>query len=218
MFGMFKKAPELPPVLEVKDFQQGQLEVKAPKVMAKTPLQAVTLKMPDGTEVSAKVTVDSGLDDQLIYWLKLESPLSLVETLVALFPPAVVEEIEVVPTWEEKRSEQRSPKVLGIMSREIPGFKTVCHDVSSNGVRINSDKELEPGRPIAFSLDLDDARIPPLPLEGQILWCQPREPKGFWLGVKYTKISPAQQATLDKFLDEARKLEAGTITRDYAAD
>ena len=214
MFGIFRKNTEKappPPELEVKDFQQGQLEVLATRPLANGS-QAVILKFPEGEDVAAKINVESGLEEQLLYWAVVEEPVDLEARLVSLFAPVELP----ATTWEEKRGEIRAGKVLGVMSRDIPGFKTVSHDVSSRGVRIVSEKELPVGRPIQFRLDLDDHRIEPLELVGDILWCQAKDPKGYWLGVKFTRISEKQQEILDKFLEEARNVEHGVITRDYA--
>jgi hypothetical protein len=219
MFSLFKGAPKPPPgppELEVTDFQQGKLEVRSPKPLANG-TQLVNLKLPEDDEiVAATINVESGEEAEKIYWATVVDPEYLPHRLKGMFQQ--FEAAPVEPVFEEKRSEVRAAKVLGIMSRDIPGFKTVCHDVSSKGVRIVSEKELPTGRPITFRLDLDDHRVDPLELVGDIMWCGPKDPKTWWIGVKYTRISPKQQALIDKFLAESREIEHGVITRDYAAD
>ena len=213
-------AKKAPPKATLTGFGSEQLELKTEEVL-KSGLQDVLLIMPDAPEpIATKVSIEGGLDDQKLYWAVLEDTASpLMDRIRLLFPEPELPPEE--PAWTEKRERPRMDKVLGIMAKDIRGFKTVSHDLHEDGVRIVVEQEMLTGQVIPFHLDLDDARIEPMELQGEVKWCGPRTSadgkpvKGFWIGVKFKDMSPAHATVLSRFLESSRNIEHGVITRDY---
>lgn len=218
MFGFLQKKT---PKVTLQGYEAEQLELKAEEPLKQGPLD-VLLQLADSPQpVPVQVEIVSGFDDQKLYWATLAGPADLIARIQALFPEPELPPEE--PAFVEKRAIQRLPKVLGIMAKEIPGFKTVTFDLSENGVRIVVPEPLPVGATLIFNLDLDDARIEPMKLQGEILWCAPRPSpgpdgkpvKGHWIGVRLVNVPAKPREILDRYVEEHRKVEHGVITRDY---
>ena len=214
--GLKGKTP--PPEVQITAFDFGAISFTCAKTLAMGSTEVLAL-LPDGTQRPARLMVETYLSDQGFYWASLEEPADLEQRLLELFPPTPEEEEAAVePVWEEKRAVERLATVLGLMSPVVAGFKALTHDLTPVGLRMVCDSELPVDKVIKLRLELDDARIPPMELTGRVVWCRPREPKGFWGGISFVQISDHQREVLEKFINAARSVEHGVFSRDYAAD
>jgi hypothetical protein len=228
MFGLLRgKVDKGPPTGDVLNFELGSLELRFPKPLPEGPhevlLQIAEALAPGSKPFPARVLVETYLKEKDLHWATLEeSPDALAKLYLAY--PAVAEEaaaVEAELVWEEKRAEPRLQRVMGIMSPDIQGFKALTWDTSLTGVRLTLNQEFAPGRPIKLRLELDDHRIPPLDLQGMVLWTKPVPAKsgtGFWSGVQLVNVPERTTEVLRKFIEEALSTEHGVLSRDYVAD
>jgi hypothetical protein len=219
MFNPFKKPaapPPSPPDIRITRYDHGTIGFTCEKELAPGASQEVVATLFDGSTVPARVLVESYNELEKLYWGKVEEPADLGERLVTIV--TVVEE-EPVPTWEEKRAVERLPVKLGMMSPVVAGFKALSFDLTPVGVRMMSPSELPVGKVIKFRLELDDARLAPLEMKGEVLWCaelpKPTQHERYWGGIRFDGATEEQTAMLVRFIEETRQHEAGVLGRDY---
>jgi hypothetical protein len=220
VFSAFRPKPtKVPPArVEVIGYDGFTLEIKSDQTLAVGPLQVVLLHPDLNLEQEAGLEIEQAFPEKQLYWAQFSADCPVPECLKELIPSEVEQVTEEgeppAPTWEEKRSIARLPYIVGIMSPQVPGFRCLSHDLSSQGIRLQLDKEMPEG-PIKVRFELEDHRLDAFDLSGQVQWCQVNPRKGFWAGVRFTNATPTQQAQIDKFIAEVRSHEAGTLTRDY---
>jgi hypothetical protein len=223
MFGFLKgKVEKGPPTADVLSFESGSLELRLAKPLAEGSHEVV-LKLADGTTVPARVTIESYLKEKDLHWASLEDSPEAKEKLFVAFPAAQAEAEAAAAAaaalvWEEKRSEPRLQRAMGIMSPDVNGFKALTWDLSMTGIRIAVNQDLPVGKTVRLRLELDDHRIPPLDLQAEILWSKAVPSKGFWAGARLINVPEKTTAIFQKFLDNAFSHEDGVLSRDYAAD
>ena len=164
------------PELDVKDFQHGQLGVGLAQEAGHRQPFGHAQDAPRGHYRRQWINVESGLDEKLVYWAQIEGPGDLTAKLISLFPPVALPST----VFEEKRGEVRANKVLGIMSRDIAGFKTVCHDVSSQvGSHCFRTRRYPPDDRSSFASTSTIIGSSPLELVGDISLVPRQRPQGF---------------------------------------
>lgn len=217
MFSAFRSKPvkEPTPTVEIISWDGETLELQSPTPL-KVGLQDVILLHSElELEQECKVSVDQAFPEKNIYWASLPIDSTVGSLLATLIPQQEAEEeAPPEPQWEEKRSRPRLNRVLGVMSPQVKGFKCVTHDVHSEGLRLTVPEEIPLG-PIKLRFELDDARIEPIDVQGQVVWSQEAPGNKFWAGVRFTQIDPKAVEIIDKFISEVNAYEEGVLTRDY---
>lgn len=169
--------------------------------------------LPDGAVLKARLSVLSFDAEKGHYLASVLDPPEARETLGKHYPPPPPEEEE--PSWVEKRTIPRLEKVFGVLSRAFPGFKGTTHDVTVEGARLVADGPVEAGTVLKFTLDLDDARLEPIPITADVIWTLPKNQRQHFIGVKFTEIGEKDLTILTAFIKECMEREHGVIHKDY---
>jgi hypothetical protein len=219
VFSAFRSKPvkEPTPAVEVVSYDGETLELQSATPLKVGMQEVILLHEELQLEHTCKISVDQAFPEKNLYWASFPVESNDGSLLATLIPQEQVAEEDAAPQWEEKRSKPRLSRVLGIMSPQVKGFKTVTHDVHSAGLRLQVDEAIPVG-PIKLRLDLDDARLEPIDIQGEVVWCHDNGAKKFWAGVRFTQIPPKAVEIIDKFIAEVNAYESGVLTRDYAAD
>lgn len=216
MFNPFKsKAPPPAPEIRITRYDHGTIGFTCERELTCGASVDVVAHLFDASTVASRVLVESYNRSEQLYWGKVEEPADLGERLVTIKPQ---KEAPPPPTWEEKRQVERLLAHLGMMSPVVAGFKALSHDLTTVGVRMMCDSELPVGKVIKLRLELDDARLAPLELQGEVIWCAERETTAhherYWGGVRFVELTPEQQELLANFIAETRHQEAIVLGRD----
>lgn len=222
MFSAFRpKTPKAPtPQVEIVGFDGETLELSSASALAQGPLTVILLHAELELEREAQVIVDQGFPEKQLYWATFP-PDSEVPPLLQSLIPKEVEYLQesgeenAAPTWEEKRAKVRLQRIIGIMSPHVDGFRCVTHDIHGDGLRLQLEKPVEVGRSLKVRFELEDHRLAPFDLVGEVLWCQENPLKGFWAGLRFTSIQEPQREAIDKFVETVLAYEGGVLTRDY---
>lgn len=225
MFSAFRPKPtkQPTPTVEILGFDGETLELQSSVVLVNGPQTVILLHSELEIEKECQVNVDQGFPDKQMYWASLAADNDVAPLLQSLIPKEVEylnksEEEDAAPTWDEKRSKVRLQRIIGIMSPQVDGFRCVTHDIHGDGLRLQLDKAVEAGRSLKVRFELEDHRLAPFDLIGDVLWCQENPLKGYWAGLRFSNISDKQRESIDKFVEQVLSYESGVLTRDYTGD
>lgn len=98
------------------------------------------------------------------------------------------------------REYARINKDIGVISPDIPGYKTVTRDISLGGCKILSSKPIQKGKIIKIGLELEISNVP-LELNAEVVWLKEIEPnRKYEMGLKFMYTNPEQQQKIEKYI------------------
>ena len=109
---------------------------------------------------------------------------------------------ETVKKEEEvsfKRQYVRLKRDIGILSNDIPGYKTVTRDLSLGGAKIEVSKPLPKGKVIKIKMELETGKA--VDLNAEVAWVREVEYlKKYEVGLKFVYDNPNQQQEIEKYI------------------
>jgi c-di-GMP-binding flagellar brake protein YcgR len=98
-----------------------------------------------------------------------------------------------------KRQYARLNRDVGVLSNEIPGYKTVTRDISLGGAKIEVSKPIPKGKIIDIKLELETGKT--VALKAEVVWIKEVEYlKKYELGLKFLYDNPTQQQQIEKYI------------------
>lgn len=98
-----------------------------------------------------------------------------------------------------KRQYVRLNRDVGVLSNDIPGYKTVTRDISLGGAKIETSKPIPKGKIIDIKLELETGKT--VSLKAEVTWIREVEYlKKYELGLKFIYDSPNQQQEIEKYI------------------
>mgnify|MGYP000390653694 FL=1 len=98
-----------------------------------------------------------------------------------------------------KRQFARLNRDIGVLSNEIPGYKTVTRDISLGGAKIEVSKPIPKGKIIDIKLELETGKT--VALKAEVVWIRELEYlKKYELGLKFVYDNPTQQQQIEKYI------------------
>lgn len=177
-----------------------------------TPIEVVGYEPPEVVFTSKK-PMDIGLADvhANIAGVKIKARVQVVEAGEEKFRAYWVEPKEAVPYLEEifspseKRRDPRFPRRLRVRSPQLPGFQGNSLDISVEGMRLESEGLIQPGRTVYLQFELDDARSTLISLEAVVRWAGPSLRDGWTVaGLEYQNLKtnvPESYGRYKEFLE-----------------
>ncbi|MCS7165718.1 MAG: PilZ domain-containing protein [Candidatus Calescibacterium sp.] len=99
-----------------------------------------------------------------------------------------------------QRQYVRINRDIGIISPDIPGYKTVTRDISLGGAKIVLPKFFSIGTIIKIAIDFENHNKP-LELSAEIVWIKEIEPnRKYEAGLKFIYTNPEQQQKVEKYI------------------
>ena len=109
----------------------------------------------------------------------------------------------------KKRRYHRIKRDIGILSPQIPGYRTVTRDISIGGVKIELMKPIPKGSVIDVSLELETTRsTEPLQLKAEVVWVRQVAPRRWEAGLKFIYQSPEQKEEIESYLKYLMETQA----------
>jgi c-di-GMP-binding flagellar brake protein YcgR len=88
---------------------------------------------------------------------------------------------------------------IGVLSNDIPGYKTVTRDISLGGAKIEISKPIPKGKIIDIKLELETGKT--VSLKAEVTWIREVEYlKKYELGLKFIYNNPNQQQEIEKYI------------------
>lgn len=98
-----------------------------------------------------------------------------------------------------KRQYVRLNRDIGVLSKDIPGYKTVTRDISLGGAKIEISKPIPKWKVIDISLELETGKA--VSLKAEVTWIREVEYlKKYELGLKFIYDNPNQQQEIEKYI------------------
>jgi c-di-GMP-binding flagellar brake protein YcgR len=98
-----------------------------------------------------------------------------------------------------KRQYARLNRDVGVLSNEIPGYKTVTRDISLGGAKIEVSNPIPKGKIIDIKLELETGKT--VALKAEVVWIKEVEYlKKYELGLKFLYDNPTQQQQIEKYI------------------
>ncbi len=108
---------------------------------------------------------------------------------------------------DNRRSDERYPVSIAAELYTAEGaVHATIQNISAGGLGLVISTPAEPGSLVSLSLtmledDIEDPETPPLPLSGQVAWCEPHmSSAGFVAGVRFAPLTPDKQEALHDLL------------------
>lgn len=141
-----------------------------------------------GVKIKARIqVVESGVDSSKAYWIE---------------PKEAVPYLEEIFTPSEKRRDARYPRRLRVRSPQLPGFQGNSLDISNEGMRLESEGAIEPGRTVYVQFELDDARETLVSLEAVVRWAGPSLREGWTVaGLEYQNLKTKVPESYGRYKD-----------------
>jgi len=108
-------------------------------------------------------------------------------------------ELQSKDELDYKRQYVRLNRDVGVLSNEIPGYKTVTRDISLGGAKIEVSKPIPKGKIIDIKLELETGKT--VALKAEVVWIKEVEYlKKYELGLKFLYDNPTQQQQIEKYI------------------
>jgi c-di-GMP-binding flagellar brake protein YcgR len=108
-------------------------------------------------------------------------------------------ELQSKDELDYKRQYARINRDVGVLSNEIPGYKTVTRDISLGGAKIDVSKPIPKGKIIDIKLELETGKN--VALKAEVVWIKEVEYlKKYELGLKFLYDNPTQQQQIEKYI------------------
>ena len=108
-------------------------------------------------------------------------------------------ELQSKDEFDYKRQYARLNRDVGVLSNEIPGYKTVTRDISLGGAKIEVSKPITKGKIIDIKLELETGKT--VALKAEVVWIKEVEYlKKYELGLKFVYDNPIQQQQIEKYI------------------
>jgi c-di-GMP-binding flagellar brake protein YcgR len=108
-------------------------------------------------------------------------------------------ELQSKDELDYKRQYARLNRDVGVLSNEIPGYKTVTRDISLGGAKIEVSKPIPKGKIIDIKLELETGKT--VALKAEVVWIKEVEYlKKYELGLKFVYDNPTQQQQIEKYI------------------
>jgi c-di-GMP-binding flagellar brake protein YcgR len=108
-------------------------------------------------------------------------------------------ELQYKDEVDYKRQYVRLNRDIGVLSNEIPGYKTVTRDISLGGARIEVSKPIPKGKIIDIKLELETGKT--VSLKAEVVWIKEVEYlKKYEVGLKFIYDNPTQQQQIEKYI------------------
>ncbi len=113
--------------------------------------------------------------------------------------PKEQKELKSKDELDYKRQYVRLNRDVGVLSNEIPGYKTVTRDISLGGAKIEVSKPIPKGKIIDIKLELETGKT--VALKAEVVWIKEVEYlKKYELGLKFIYDNPTQQQQIEKYI------------------
>jgi c-di-GMP-binding flagellar brake protein YcgR len=108
-------------------------------------------------------------------------------------------ELQSKDELDYKRQYARLNRDVGVLSNEIPGYKTVTRDIGLGGAKIEVSKPIPKGKIIDIKLELETGKT--VALKAEVVWIKEVEYlKKYELGLKFVYDNPTQQQQIEKYI------------------
>jgi c-di-GMP-binding flagellar brake protein YcgR len=108
-------------------------------------------------------------------------------------------ELQSKDELDYKRQYARLNRDVGVLSNEIPGYKTVTRDISLGGAKIEVSKPILKEKIIDIKLELETGKT--VALKAEVVWIKEVEYlKKYELGLKFVYHNPTQQQQIEKYI------------------
>jgi len=108
-------------------------------------------------------------------------------------------ELQSKDELDYKRQYARLNRDVGVLSNEIPGYKTVTRDISLGGAKIEVSKPIPKGKIIDIKLELETGKT--VSLKAEVVWIKEVEYlKKYEVGLKFIYDNPTQQQQIEKYI------------------
>ena len=108
-------------------------------------------------------------------------------------------ELQSKDEFDYKRQYVTLNRDVGVLSNEIPDYKTVTRDISLGGTRIEISKPIPKGKIIDIKLELETGKT--VALKAEVIWIKEVEYlKKYELGLKFVYDNPIQQQQIEKYI------------------
>ncbi len=187
MLKLLKKlfAPPLPQV-QVVDFDDGLLSFRSTKELPF--LKAVRVRTMGNTgAVTATLKVTSYDQNEKVYRALLNDAEQKLEEMNL-----------------GRRSTVRLPRIMRVLSHQVPGFFCSTEDISVKGMRLATTTPLKVGQALDLQLELDDANTEPLRLAAVVRWCACKGNGSYHSGLEFRGMEHDHGAriTLEQFIED----------------
>jgi hypothetical protein len=112
----------------------------------------------------------------------------------------------------DQRGGDRATLTFAVISRAFKNFKAVSADISPSGVKIMVDGEVEVGKNIEITMNLDDDNFGSLTCHADVMWCRPAERK-FAIGLRFSDLTEAQKETINNYMKFVEEYTARVLRR-----
>lgn len=116
----------------------------------------------------------------------------------------------------EHRVAQRANRAFRVVSRDLVRFKAMCGDISSSGIRLIADEEIEVGKQLELDLDFDDFRFPKVRFRAEVVWCKRRDENTYWIGMRFLDMQDQERRLLETYVAFVSRMQA-PMEADQAA-
>jgi hypothetical protein len=125
-----------------------------------------------------------------------------------LAPEAALPYLEQI--FLQRKEQRRSPRFSRTLRVKSPDFQGWSVDVSSQGIRVETQSDLGPGQQLPIEVHLDDVFDTRLEVAAQVRWCAPSLSEGWNLaGLEYQNIDreSLQGRRYERYLDKLAMAE-----------
>ncbi len=191
MFGFLKNLGK-PPQAELVAYEDGVIHFRCAAQLAPEKRVNLHCRLPEGEEFGAVVEVMAHYPQTGLYTGFVDQPKDANKFLAMLLP---------VP-FQERRKSPRIRKRVRLLSRDIPGYKSMTENISADGFCTLLEGPIEAERLVEVELDLDQAGLRPMQLQVLVRWCAATpEGRQHLVGCEFHKLSNSHRHTITKFLE-----------------
>lgn len=137
-----------------------------------------------------------------------ENVLYLLQRMFHEVDPVQQRKKKTAPGGRELRVAERRERSFQVMSPDLRVYKAIALDISSTGIRLQTEASQAEGDILRLTLDFDLHRMQPMQVEGEIMWCRPDEEGKSWqLGVRFLNLPQENQQAINRYLSYLDRVE-----------
>jgi hypothetical protein len=108
----------------------------------------------------------------------------------------------------DNRIAQRANRSFKVISRDLQRFKALCGDISSSGIKLIAEEQIEKGKQLELDLDFDDFRFPKVRFKAEVVWCKPRDETTWWVGMRFIDMQDQEHRLLETYVAFVSRMQA----------